>query len=54
MSVTFAIRSVDEMTRDKTGQELICGEWVYKGNELDYDSVIPAHNTQQAKVTRPA
>lgn len=49
MSITFAMRSVDELEREAENYELLCGQWVYKGNDLDYDTVIPAHNATQAE-----
>jgi ectoine hydroxylase-related dioxygenase (phytanoyl-CoA dioxygenase family) len=49
MSITFAIRSVDELERETENYDLLCGQWVYKGNDLDYNTVIPAHNVKQAE-----
>lgn len=49
MSATFALRSVDELDRSSDRHSLLCGSWVYKGNDLDYNTVIPAQNDAQAK-----
>lgn len=49
MSTTFAMRSVDELDRENKQHVLLCGTWVYKGNDLDYNTVIPAQNDRQAQ-----
>ena len=51
ISTTFALRSVDELDRATDRHVLLCGNWVYKGNDLDYNTVIPAQNDRQAKST---
>lgn len=50
-SLTFALRSVDELERQAPHLELLFGEWVYKGNDLDYNRPAPAFNTSQAVET---
>ncbi len=54
MSSTFAMRSVDELDRASDRHVLLTGGWVYKGNDLDYNTVIPAQNDRQAKDDRQA
>lgn len=49
ISTTFALRSVDELDRASDRHVLLFGSWIYKGNELDYNTVIPAQNDQQAQ-----
>jgi phytanoyl-CoA hydroxylase len=49
MSTTFAMRSVDELDRASERHVLLSGNWIYKGNDLDYDTVIPAQNNRQAQ-----
>jgi ectoine hydroxylase-related dioxygenase (phytanoyl-CoA dioxygenase family) len=50
MSVTFALRSVDELEQESDRHDLLLGQWIYKGNDLDYNTVIPAQNARQANV----
>lgn len=49
MSTTFAVRSVDELDRASERHVLLFGNWIYKGNDLDYNTVIPARNDKQAQ-----
>lgn len=49
MSTTFAVRSVDELDRASDRHILLSGNWIYKGNDLDYNTVIPARNDKQAQ-----
>jgi hypothetical protein len=49
MSTTFAMRSVDELDRASDRHVLLSGNWIYKGNDLDYNTVIPAQNDRQAQ-----
>lgn len=50
MSTTFALRSVDELERANERHVLLTGNWTYKGNDLDYNTVIPARNDRQAQL----
>ncbi len=49
MSCTFALRSVDELdSRPSNAHHLLLGRQLYKGNDLDHNTVIPAYNKHQA------